>query len=172
MAPSQEADLAPMDCSPPVVADLNGDGKNEVMGIPNAEKQVPYVTQFFALWCTKATTTPHARDAPQRVGKPPAQRQNPRYAPKGYYPPDGIPAPTIVNIQGDKRPEIIAALNDGYIHALTPDGKPLWKYDYRHGRDLLYASEVVVADLNKDGVPELIFFHLGANPKMRMLAGS
>ena len=34
--------------SPPVVADLDGDGKNEVIGLPNVERGEPYVTQAYA----------------------------------------------------------------------------------------------------------------------------
>ncbi len=34
--------------SPPNVVDVDGDGKNEVVGIPNAEMGMPYVTQGYA----------------------------------------------------------------------------------------------------------------------------
>jgi hypothetical protein len=34
--------------SPPSVADINGDGKNDVVGIPNAEMKEPYETQGYA----------------------------------------------------------------------------------------------------------------------------
>ena len=50
-----------------------------------------------------------------------------------YYPPDGIPAPTTVNIVGDARPEIVAPINDGYVYAIGPDGTRLWRYDYAKG---------------------------------------
>jgi hypothetical protein len=36
-----------------------------------------------------------------------------------------------------------------------------WRYDYSRGKTLLYASEVVVADLSGDGRPELIFGTFG-----------
>jgi hypothetical protein len=74
-----------------------------------------------------------------------------------YYPPSGIPAPTTVNIVGDARPEIVAPLNDGYVYAIGADGARLWRYDFAQGRAKTFASEVVVADLNKDGAPELVF---------------
>ena len=50
-----------------------------------------------------------------------------------YYPPSGIPAPTVVNIAGDRRPEIVAAVPDGYVYAIGPTGRRLWRYDYAHG---------------------------------------
>ncbi|MGH7436496.1 MAG: FG-GAP repeat domain-containing protein, partial [Polyangiaceae bacterium] len=81
-------------------------------------------------------------------------------APRGsgdYYPPDGIPAPTTVNILGDSRPEILAPVNDGYVYAIAPDGSRLWRYDFAKGVAKTFASEVVVADLNQDGIPEIVF---------------
>jgi hypothetical protein len=82
-----------------------------------------------------------------------------------WYPPDGIPAPTTVNIVGDPRPEIIAPINDGYIYAIGPDGSRLFRFDYAKGAPNTFASEAVVADPNKDGVSELLFgtYSLQAN---------
>lgn len=74
-----------------------------------------------------------------------------------YYPPSSIPAPTTVNIVGDARPEIVAPINDGYVYAIGSDGARLWRYDFAQGKAKTFATEVVVADLNKDGVPELVF---------------
>ena len=39
----------------------------------------------------------------------------------------------------------------------APTGKRLWRYDYAHGAAKTFASEVVAADLNRDGTPELVF---------------
>jgi hypothetical protein len=74
-----------------------------------------------------------------------------------YYPPSGIPAPTVVDIAGDRRPEIVASVPDGSVYAVGPTGKRLWRYDYAHGAAKTFASEVVAADLNRDGTPELVF---------------
>jgi hypothetical protein len=38
-----------------------------------------------------------------------------------------------------------------------PDGERLWTADYAPRRAKTFASEVVAADLNKDGRPELVF---------------
>ena len=40
-----------------------------------------------------------------------------------WYPPSGVPAPVLANILGDSRPEIIAAINDGAIYAVSPDAR-------------------------------------------------
>jgi hypothetical protein len=48
---------------------------------------------------------------------------------------------------------------------IGPDGTRLWRYDYAKGKPKTFASEVVVADLNKDGIPEIVFgtYSLEAN---------
>jgi hypothetical protein len=145
--------------SPPNVVDMNGDGKNEVVGIPNAEMYQPYVTQGFAFMTLEGAQdggVVSARRLPAFNNLPISGQPAVRAA-DDYYPPDGIPAPTTVDIVGDPRPEIIAPINDGFIYAVSPDGAILWRYDYANGVPKTFASEVVVADLNKDGIPEIIF---------------
>ncbi len=145
--------------SPPNVVDIDGDGKNEVVGIPNAEMKEPYETQAYAFMVLEGAHGDGSRSARRKAGfetlplsDKPAVRGD-----TDYYPPIGIPAPTTVNIVGDARPEIVAPINDGYIYAISPDGSRLWRYDHAQGRAKMFASEVVVADLNKDGTPELVF---------------
>jgi hypothetical protein len=80
-----------------------------------------------------------------------------------YYPPLGNLAPTTVDITGDGRPEVLVSMNDGYVYAFGTNGTRLWRTDIRHGRQLMYTSEILVADLNRDGTNELIFTTYG-NP--------
>ena len=145
--------------SPPNVVDVDGDGKNDVVGVPNAEEQTPYVTQGFAFMALSGASGDGSLSARRLAAFEtlPMSDQPPVRASGDYYPPDGIPAPTTVDIVGDARPEIIAPVNDGYIYAIGPDGTRLWRYDYAKGAPKTFASEVVVADLNRDGSPELIF---------------
>jgi hypothetical protein len=79
--------------------------------------------------------------------------------------PTACPHPPSPNILGDKRPEIIAAINDGAIYAVGPDAQILWHYNYAKGAAKTFASEPVVVDLNRDGVPEIVFgtYALSAN---------
>jgi hypothetical protein len=83
---------------------------------------------------------------------------HPVHRPDGdWYPPSGIPAPTVVDLLGDSRPEVVAALPGGKVYAVSPTGHRLWSYRYAPRRAKTFASEVVAADLNKDGRPELVF---------------
>ncbi len=145
--------------SPPNVVDIDGDGHNEVVGIPNAEMHEPYVTQAYAFMVLQGAHGDGSLSARRFAAFNTLPMSDmPRARSNGdYYPPDGIPAPTTVNIVGDARPEIVAPINDGFIYAIGPDGQRLWRYDYGHGVEKTFASEVVVADLNRDGTPELIF---------------
>ena len=152
--------------SPPSVADLDRDGRNEVIGVPNVEKNEPYETQAYAFMVL---------DGAQGAGKRSARRHRgfrrlplsgkPAFRPEGdWYPPSGIPAPTIANLRGDRRPEIVASVPDGHVYAIGSGGKRLWRYDYARGAAKTFASEVVAADLNRDGRPELVFGTYGAAP--------
>ena len=148
-----------MDRVAPNVVDIDGDGKNEVVGIPNAEMKEPYETQAYAFMVLEGAHGDGSRSARRKAGfeKLPMSDKPVVRAADDYYPPSSIPAATTVNIVGDTRPEIIAPINDGYIYAIGPDGARLWRYDFAQGRPKTFASEVVVADLNKDGAPELVF---------------
>ena len=151
--------------SPPAIADLDRDGADEVIGLPNVERHEPYETQAYAFAVLDGAQKGGARSARRHrgfermplTGKPAARGDD-------LYPPSGIPAPTIVNIRGDRRPEIVAAVPDGRVWAVGPGGRKLWSYDYAHGASETFASEVVAADLNRDGRPELVFGTYGPRP--------
>jgi hypothetical protein len=145
--------------SPPAVADLDGDGRNEVIGIPNAELHIPYRTQGYAFMVLDGAHGDGSRSARRHRGFEKLPMSNhPVHRPAGdWYPPSGIPAPTVVDIVGDDRPEIVAALPGGRVYAVSPDGDKLWSTGYAPRRAKTFASEVVAADLNKDGRPELVF---------------
>lgn len=152
--------------SPPSVVDVNGDGKNEVVTLPNAELHIPYVTQGYAFFVVEGAYGDGSRAARRLAGfENLLLSDQPTVRAAGdYYPPDGVPAPTTVHIVGDPRPEIIAPVNDGFIYAVSADNKRLWRYNYSGGKPKVFASEVTVADLNKDGKPELLFGVYSLNP--------
>ena len=147
--------------SPPNVVDLDLDGRNEVVGIPNVESNVPYETVAYAVMVLEGSHGDGSRSARRKADWENLPRGFAPLAVDGWYPPNGVPASATVNIQGDDRPEIVVSLNDGFVHAFSADAQELWWYDYTHGKSLMYGSEVSAADLNQDGSPELIFTTYG-----------
>ncbi|NNE20501.1 MAG: hypothetical protein HKN10_18700 [Myxococcales bacterium] len=148
--------------SPPNVVDLDGDGDNEVLGVPNVEMHEPYETQAYALMVLEGAYGDGSRSAMRLPGWESLPRGDRPILVDGWYPPGGVPAAATVNLQGDARPEIIVSLNDGFLYAFGADAEVLWRFDYTHGRAVMYASEPVVADLNQDGSPEVLFATYGA----------
>lgn len=67
-----------------------------------------------------------------------------------------IEAPVIADLNGDGKPEIIIATQDGYVRAYNAEKQKLWEYNYFQGRQV-HASEVVVGDVDGDGWNEIIF---------------
>ena len=152
--------------SPPSIGDLDRDGKNEVIGVPNVEKKEPYETQAYAFMVLDGAYGKGSRSARRHKGfnRLPLTSK-PAVRPDGdWYPPSGIPAPTLVNLRGNRRPEIVAPIPDGRIYAISPKGKRLWRYDYAHSGPKTFASEVAAADLNRDGRSELVFGTYGLAP--------
>jgi hypothetical protein len=150
--------------SPPSVADLDRDGRNEVIGVPNVERKEPYETQAYAFMVLDGAQGGGRRSARRHRGfRRLPLTGKPAVRPDGdWYPPSGIPAPALIDLRGDRRPEIVAPVPDGHVYAIGPDGRRLWRYDYAHGAAKTFASEVVAADLNHDGAPELVFGTYGA----------
>jgi outer membrane protein assembly factor BamB len=144
--------------SPPSVGDIDGDGLNEVIGVPNAEQDEPYHTYHYAFMVLEGDYAANNHRSARRLAgwEELPLTEEPLYN-DDWYPPQVIPSPTLANIEGDSRPEIIAPIPDGYVYAFSPEGNLLWRYNYAQGLPLLYATEVTVADLSRDGRPEIIF---------------
>ncbi|MGZ8647193.1 MAG: FG-GAP repeat domain-containing protein [Solirubrobacteraceae bacterium] len=153
--------------SPPSIADLDRDGRNEVIGLPNVERKEPYETQAYAFMVLDGAYGSGSRSARRHKGfRRLPLTGKPAVRPDGdWYPPSGIPAPSVVNLRGDRRPEIVASVPDGRVYAIGPGGNRLWRYDYARGASKTFASEVVAADLNRDRRPELVFGTYGAAPR-------
>jgi hypothetical protein len=148
--------------SPPSVIDLDLDGRAEVVGVPNVERNEPYETQAWAVMVLEGAHGDGSRSAMRKAGWESLPRGERPIAVEGWYPPSGVPAPSFANIQGDEKPEIIVPLNDGFVYAFDAGGNRLWRFDHTLGKAISFASEVVIADLNQDGRPELLFSTFGA----------
>ncbi|MBI4776062.1 MAG: hypothetical protein HY788_18115, partial [Deltaproteobacteria bacterium] len=144
--------------SPPNVADLNGDGKNEVVCVSNVEMDVPYDTKHHSVMVLEGSYGDGSRSARRLPGWENLPSSDYPLSREGHtwYPPPNPPAPTVVNITGDRAPEILYGAHDGHIYCISSTATQLWRRDIRHGRALMYASEIRSADLNQDNTPELI----------------
>lgn len=147
--------------SPPNVVDLDGDGRNEVLGVSNVELNEPYETQAWAIMVLEGDHGDGSRSAMRKPGWETLPRGNFPVTVDGWYPPGGIPAAATVNLQGDARPEIVVSLNDWFMYAFDAEGNEIWRYNYSHGKAIMFASEPIIADLNQDGSPEVIFTTYG-----------
>ena len=158
----QTAEWLQWTASPPNIVDLDGDGKNEVLGTPNVEMHEPYETQAYALMALEGAHGDGSRSAMRKAGWESLPRGEQPISVDGYYPPGGVPAAATVNLQGDEKPEIVVSLNDGRMRAFDASGKEIWAFSYTLGKSILFASEPTIADLNQDGSPEVLFTTYGA----------
>jgi hypothetical protein len=147
--------------SPPSVVDLDLDGKNEVIGVPNIEMHEPYETQAWGLFVLEGAYGDGSRSAMRKAGWEVLPRGDRPVEVDGWYPPGGVPAVAFANLLGDERPELVVSLNDWFLHAFDADGKELWRFNYGHDQAIMFASEAVIADLNQDGSPEVLFTTFG-----------
>jgi hypothetical protein len=148
--------------SPPGVVDLDGDGKNEVVGVPNVEFHDPYETQAYAVMVLEGAHGDGSRSAMRKAGWETLPRGEGVITVDGWYPPTGVPAPALTDLTGDGLPEIVVSLNDGGTWAFAPNGEPLWRVDHTFGKAIMFASEATVADLDQDGFPEVLVSTFGA----------
>jgi hypothetical protein len=149
--------------SPPNVVDIDGDGKNEVVCVSNVEKDEPYDTKHHSIMVLEGLFGNGDRSARRLSGweSLPSSGYPLSRAGRSWYPPPNPPAPTIVDLTGDGRPEILYAAHDGHVYCTSASAIRLWRADIRQGRNLMYASEIMVVDLNQDNQPELILTTYG-----------
>lgn len=138
--------------SPPCFGDIDGDGLLEVVLYSDHELAGEYKNRGNSLWVINP-------DMSRVAGfETPVCSGMPLYT--GYE--NNIvqvdPASAVVNITGDKRPEIIVPSYDGKIRCFSPDGTVLWEYQFDVAGDpFIGASGVAVGDLNKDQIAEIVF---------------
>ena len=146
--------------SPPSVADLDGDGHNEVIGLPNVEKHIPYRTQGYAFMVLDGAYGDGSRSAMRHPGferlagcptdrstDPAATGTRPAASPRRRW----STSPATAGPRSSRRSP--AARSTRWGRTATGSGPR----SMRSRRAKTFASEVVAADLNKDGTTELVF---------------
>jgi hypothetical protein len=137
--------------SPPVVADINGDGKRELILVGDHELAGNTTNRGNSLFVFQADATrAPGFQFPFETGGPLV------YFDPGANILDVTPAPAVVDLDRDGKKEIIFPSYDGNMYAVRSDGRLMWKFSFANN-GARFASEPVVADLNNDGFPEVLF---------------
>lgn len=140
--------------SPPALGDLDGDGNLELVLVGDHEHSDSTDNQGNTFWVLAPDLTrPAGWDPPQDSG-PPVPHDGDRGA--NILPVQ--PAPSLGNLDDDDRLELLAPAYDGYLYAFDADGTLQWRFPFGLAADpFTGASEALIADLNGDGVPEVVF---------------
>lgn len=139
--------------SPPVIADIDGDGDVEYVLAGDHEHSSDTTNQGVTVWVLNHDMTrPAGWDPPKDSGPPLA------YGTLGGNIVSLSPSPAVANLDGMPGMEIVVPAYDGKLYALSPDGSVRWTYDFATtGMPYTGASEALVVDLNGDGDPEVLF---------------
>lgn len=141
--------------TPPAIADIDGDGTNEVImvgSVQNAGQDDR--TRGVALWAVHG-------DAGRLPGF-----ESPVHFPDylaGLWDFEGTNVVgmtnqvTVADLSADHPGlEMVFAGFDGRIHAVASNGQPLWQSTYTTRQDVLTGG-LLAADLSRDGIPEIVF---------------
>jgi uncharacterized repeat protein (TIGR01451 family) len=144
---------------PANIVDVNGDGVNEVVAIGDVHDchTSPYTDLYNGPFIWNEDRSRFNEDGfdwttlPVDTGAPVIQDYNKIESVQ--------PNPVTVDLDGDRNLEILYASYDGRVHAFwldkTEHGN--WPYTVWTGGPYRFASEPVVADLDADGQPEVLF---------------
>jgi len=80
-----------------------------------------------------------------------------------YYPPSGVPSVAFGNLLGDSNLEMVFGYDDGTVSCYDSSATEQWKFSFANELQIdpqlsaISCSEPVIADLNADGIPEILF---------------
>jgi hypothetical protein len=145
--------------SPAVVADLDGDGRRELIIVGDHEQAGNYTKVFGnALFIFHSDATrPPGFESPFETGAPLVHDD---MNPQDGNIVDVTAAPAVADLDGDGKKEILFQSYDGHLYAVRytddPSQRLLWKFSFAE-TGARFASEPVIGDLNGDGRPEILF---------------
>ncbi len=140
--------------SPPVLADIDGDGDFEIVLAGDHEHSQSTANRGVALWVlNEDLTRPSGWRQPKELGAPLGGSGD-----LGQNIVHTMPSPSAAQLDGNGGADIVVPGYDGVMYAFRADGTIYWQYVFsRTASPYTGASEAVIADLNQDGVPEIVF---------------
>jgi hypothetical protein len=140
--------------SPPVIADLFGDGVKRIILAGDHEHTLSTENKGTTVWVlNRDLRRPVGWEWPKDTGMPLGGSGDlgPNIVPT-------MPSPSVANLDGSNGLKILVPGYDGKLHVYNSDGSIYWTYTFSTvATPYTGASEALVADLNGDGAPEVIF---------------
>ncbi len=138
--------------SPPVIADIDGNGKQNIVLAGDHEHSESTANQGISVWVLNPDMTrPAGWETPKDSGPPL------KYEDVGNNIVPAYPAPSVGNLDGQPGLEILVPAYDGLLYAYRTGGELLWTYGFGQANPYVGASEALIVDLNGDGSPEVLF---------------
>lgn len=148
-----DGDRSEFTYSPPVIADIDADGDNEVVLGGDHEHSQSTENQGISVWVLNHDMTrPAGWEVPKDSGPPLAYDGD-----IGHNIVPTYPAPSVGDIDAVPGLEILVPAYDGLLYAYRSTGEVMWTYGFGRASPYVGASEALIADLNGDGSPEIVF---------------
>lgn len=137
--------------SPPVVADIDGDGAMELVLGGDHEHSESTANRGISVWVLNGDLTrPLGWETPKDSGPPLVFTETTNIVPT-------YPAPAVGDLDAAPGLEIVIPAYDGLMYAYRSNGEVLWTHAFGASDPYVGASEALIADLNGDGSPEVVF---------------
>jgi hypothetical protein len=148
-----DGDRSEFTYSPPVVADVDADGRMEVVLAGDHETSRSTDNLGVTVWVLRPDMTrPDGWLSPKDTGMPL------QYGDLGQNIVATSLSPSVARLDSGPGLTILVPAYDGLLHAYRSDGSVAWDYEFAQpGGPFVGASEALIADLNGDGSPEIIF---------------
>ncbi len=148
-----DGDRSEFTYSPPAMADVDADGDLELVLVGDHESSSSTENQGVTFWVINHDMTrPSGWESPIDTGPP----LHDGSIGNNIVPTQ--PSPSVGELSERPGLEILAPAYDGNLYAFGADGEELWRFRFGSGPSpYVGASEALIADLNGDGAPEVIF---------------